>query len=81
MLVECDGRLTVLIDKSKRTARRPKSEAEYEALTAALGTAFNLRLARALRSRVAVFVEGNDMVVLKRFAKTLGLRPWKRRRT
>lgn len=73
MLVESDSRLTVLIDKSRKVARRPKSEAEYEALTAALGTAFNLRLARALRSKVAVFVEGNDMVVLKRFAKTLGL--------
>lgn len=73
MVAESDGRLTVLIDRSKRRAVRAKTDADYEMLSAALGTAFNLRLGRALRSRVAVFVEGHDMSVLRRFAHTLGL--------
>lgn len=73
MVAEADGRLTVLIDRSKRRAIRAKSDADYEMLTSALGTAFNLRLGRALRSKVAVFVEGYDMSVLRRFAHTLGL--------
>ncbi len=73
MLAEADPRLVALVDKSNRHARRTRSEADQEMLTATLGTAFNLRLARALRSKVALFVEGQDMVVLRRFARTLNL--------
>lgn len=73
MVAESDGRLTTLIDRTRRNAIRPKTDADFELLSATLGTAFNLRLARALRSRVVVFVEGQDMSVLRRFAKTLGL--------
>ena len=73
MVAESDGRLTTMIDRSRRRASRTRSEADFEILSRTLGTAFNLRLARALRSRVAVFVEGQDMVVLRRFAQTLGL--------
>jgi AAA domain, putative AbiEii toxin, Type IV TA system len=73
MVAESDGRLTTLVDKSRKRANRPRTDADYEMLSSTLGTAFNLRLAKALRSHVAVFVEGNDMVVLRRFAKTLGL--------
>lgn len=73
MVAESDGRLTTLIDRTRRRANRPKSDADYEMLSSTLGTAFNLRLARALRSRVAVFVEGQDMSFLRRFAQTLGL--------
>jgi energy-coupling factor transporter ATP-binding protein EcfA2 len=73
MVTESDGRLTVLIDRSKKRAVRAKSDADYEMLTTALGTAFNLRLGRAMRSSVALFVEGYDMSVLRRFAQTLGL--------
>jgi len=73
MVTESDGRLTTLIDRTRRRAKRPKSDADFEMLSSTLGTAFNLRLARALRSRVAVFVEGQDMSFLRRFARTLGL--------
>lgn len=73
MLAEADSRLVTLIDKSSRRARRTASEADLEMLSSTLGTAFNLRLARALRSKVALFVEGQDMTVLRRFSKTLGL--------
>jgi hypothetical protein len=68
-----EAKLVTIIEKGRRNARRTHKESDLERLSAALGTAFNLRLARALRSKVALFVEGDDMTVLRRFAKTLGL--------
>jgi hypothetical protein len=41
-------------------------------LNDALGSGFNLRLAKALRSRVVLFVEGKDMKVLRNIARTIG---------
>lgn len=73
MVAESDGRLTTLVDRTRRRARRTRSDADFEMLSTVLGTAFNLRLAKALRSRVAVFVEGQDMSLLRHFARTLGL--------
>ncbi len=73
MVAEAEPRLTALIDKSRKGSRRAKNEADLEMLSAMLGTAFNLRLARALRSRVAVFVEGQDMAILRGFARILNL--------
>lgn len=73
MVAESDGRLTTLIDRTRRRASRTRSDADYEMLSTTLGTAFNLRLAKALRSRVAVFVEGHDMAILRRLAQTLRL--------
>ncbi|WP_083518805.1 ATP-dependent nuclease [Serinicoccus chungangensis] len=73
VVAEADARHIFLVDKSRRAARRPKREADLEILSQMLGTAFNVRLARALRSRGAIFVEGQDMTLLRRFAQTLGL--------
>jgi energy-coupling factor transporter ATP-binding protein EcfA2 len=73
IVAESDGRLTTLVDRTRRRASRSRSDADYEMLSTTLGTAFNLRLAKALRSRVAVFVEGHDMSLLRHFARALGL--------
>jgi predicted ATP-dependent endonuclease of OLD family len=73
MIAESDGRLTAIVDRTRRRANRQRSDADYEMLSSTLGTAFNLRLAKALRSHVAVFVEGQDMTILRRFAQTLKL--------
>ncbi len=73
MAAEADPKLVTIVEKSRKSARRAREDSELELLSAALGTAFNLRLARALRSKVALFVEGQDMTILRRFAKTLGL--------
>jgi hypothetical protein len=43
-------------------------------LTDSIGTSFNLRLARLMRSKVAFFVEGDDLQFLKPLAKRLDLR-------
>jgi len=72
VIAEADPRIISLVDKKRKQARRARSEADLELLSDMLGTAFNIRLARALRSRVAVFVEGQDMTLIRRFAKTLG---------
>lgn len=73
LIAESDPRLTVLVDKSRRTGQRPRTEADLERMSNLLGTAFNLRLARALKSRVVVFFEGQDASILRRIARTLGL--------
>jgi predicted ATPase len=57
MIAESAGRLTAIVDRTRRRANRQRSDADYEMLSSTLGTAFNLRLAKALRSHVAVFVE------------------------
>jgi energy-coupling factor transporter ATP-binding protein EcfA2 len=71
MITEAEPKLVTLVEKSRKFARRADDTAQLEILTKALGTAFNLRLARALRSNVALFVEGKDMVVLRRLAQVL----------
>lgn len=73
MVAESDPKLVTLIEKSRRRSRRAEDTADLESLSRTLGTAFNLRLARALRSRVALFVEGQDMTVLRKLAKTLDM--------
>ncbi|MDR7187179.1 energy-coupling factor transporter ATP-binding protein EcfA2 [Microbacterium trichothecenolyticum] len=78
LIAEADGRSTTLIDRTRRRAIRPRSDAQFETLSSMLGTAFNLRLAKALRSRVAVFVEGRDMAVLRQIARRLSLRALER---
>ncbi|TQN45583.1 putative AbiEii toxin of type IV toxin-antitoxin system [Humibacillus xanthopallidus] len=72
MVAEADSRLVTLVDKSRRRARRARTEGDLEVLSGALGTAFNLRLAKALRSRVAFFVEGKDMSILRRISNLIG---------
>lgn len=70
---EADPRLVALVDKSSKRASRAKSDEDLELLTHAIGSSFNLRLAKAIRAKRVVFVEGKDMRVLRAFAKTLGL--------
>jgi predicted ATPase len=71
IVAEADPKLVSIIEKGEKRARRPEEGSDLEVLSKALGTAFNLRLARALRSRIALFVEGKDMTILKTLAKTL----------
>ena len=73
IVAEADPKHVTLIDKSQKRARRTDESLDLEVLSNALGTAFNLRLARALRSRTVVFVEGKDMTILQQLAKTLGM--------
>jgi hypothetical protein len=72
LLGEAAPQSVVWVEKTRRSAvRAPKPEMLAE-LSTALGTGFNLGLARALRSKVALFVEGDDMKVLRLIAATVG---------
>lgn len=54
-----------------RGVRSPSPET-LVGLSDALGSAFNLRLAKALRAKVVLFVEGEDMEIIRALARRLG---------
>ncbi|WP_433916761.1 ATP-dependent nuclease [Streptomyces sp. NBC_01744] len=72
VLAEADSKSIVWIDKSKRHAIRAPRKEGMETLSASLGTAFNLGMAKALRAKGVVFVEGKDLRTLRILAKNLG---------
>lgn len=62
----------IWVSRERRSAiRAPRKEVLLE-LSMTLGTQFNLRLAKALKTRVVVFVEGKDAKVIRNLARTLG---------
>ena len=72
MLAEASSESVVWVDKTRsRAIRRPKP-ASLEDLSTQIGSSFNLRLATALRARTVVFVEGDDMSIMRELAKTIG---------
>jgi AAA domain, putative AbiEii toxin, Type IV TA system len=72
ILVEAAPKTLVWVDKSHRRAVRAPDDLTLGQLSMALGTQFNIRLAKALRSKVVLFVEGDDMKVIRSLAVTLG---------
>lgn len=72
VLAEADSKAIVWIDKSKKSAIRAPRKEGMEILSSALGTAFNLGMAKALRAKGVVFVEGKDLRTLRILAKNLG---------
>lgn len=58
------------VDKSRRRAVRGSDGLTFSA--DAIGSQFNVRIARALRSSVALFVEGKDMKIIRNLARTAG---------
>ncbi len=72
MVAEAPPESVVWIDRSRTGAIRSPEAAALTELSTAIGSQFNLRLARVLRARVALFVEGKDMTVLRILAEKLG---------
>ena len=72
MLAEASSESVVWVDKSRRWAVRRPKPASLEDLSTQIGSSFNLRLATALRARTVVFVEGDDMSIIRELAKTVG---------
>lgn len=70
MLAEAAADAVVWVDKSRRRGVRRPAPATLEDLSAQIGSNFNLRLATALRARTVLFVEGQDMALLRRLAST-----------
>lgn len=72
ILAEARRDSVTLVDRTRRHARRLRDSKSLDQASQALGTGFNLGLARALRSKVALFVEGQDMKVLRNVARKVG---------
>jgi predicted ATP-dependent endonuclease of OLD family len=72
MLTEAPSQAVVWVDKTRTRAVRAPTDALLSELSDALGSQFNLRLARALRIRAVLFVEGDDMKILRIVADTVG---------
>lgn len=72
MLAEAAADSVLWVDKSRQRAIRRPDPSSLQDLSAQIGSAFNLRLAAALRARTVVFVEGDDVSILRHMANTLG---------
>ena len=72
IVAEAPQRDLLWVDRKRRSARRVDDEGMLGDLSTSIGSPFNLGLARVLRTRVAVFVEGHDMTVLRRLASVCG---------
>lgn len=72
MLAEAAADSVIWVDKSRRQGVRRPAAATLEDLSAQIGSRFNLRLAAALRARTVLFVEGQDMSLLRKVALTVG---------
>ncbi len=62
----------VWMDRGRTRAVRAPTDDALSQISGSIGSQFNLRLARALRARLTLFLEGDDAIYLKRLATTLG---------
>ena len=81
IVTEADPSDLVLIDKSRKTAKRLADQRTSAAALEVLGARPNLALTRLARSRRVLFVEGADFRILRRFAARAVLMPWQAPRT
>lgn len=72
ILGEVEQKTIIWVDRSRRNAVRAPEDDRLAQLSDAIGSQFNLRLARALRARAVVFFEGLDMQLLHLLANRLG---------
>ncbi|WP_404799654.1 ATP-dependent nuclease [Arthrobacter pullicola] len=71
---ESDAARLTWIERSANKARRISDSSEMESVSSGLGSSFNLSMARALKAKVALFVEGDDMKLIRIIAERLGCR-------
>lgn len=77
MVMEAGTDALVWVDKSRRRSIQRiqiPDDARLTELSDSVGSAFNLGLARTLKARAVIFVEGEDDVMLRDIASRLGLR-------
>lgn len=73
LVAEVPPASVIWVDRTRGTGIASPDAQTLEDLSVAMGTAFNLRLARVLRARAVLFVEGLDGSILRILARTLGL--------
>jgi hypothetical protein len=78
VLAEADRDSLVWVTRQRRVAVRPRDPNMLQLLSESLGSGFNLRVAKALHARSAVFVEGGDAKTLNRLARAVGARALER---
>lgn len=72
VLAEAPSGSAVWVDRTRRNAERPRHDGALGVLGRRLGSGLELGVARALRSRMALFVEGQDMRLLSLLAEAVG---------
>jgi len=72
MMAEAPPESVVWVDRTRQRAVRSPAGVALEQLSTAIGSQFNLRLARVLRAQVALFVEGKDVGLLRILAEKIG---------
>jgi hypothetical protein len=72
VLVEAPPESVVWIDKTRKRSVSGPSPSALAGLSDAMGSGFSIRLARALRAKCALFVEGDDARILRHIASTIG---------
>ncbi|MFH7322503.1 ATP-dependent nuclease [Aeromicrobium sp. JJY06] len=72
ILAEAEPGSAVWIDRSRRRAERPRAGGALGLVGRRLGSGYELGIGRALRSRLALFVEGDDVPIIALLARNLG---------
>lgn len=72
---EADPQSLVWIERSSRAAKRLSSENYLGGVAGGLGRSFNLSIAHALKAKVALFIEGEDVKIIRILAEQV--RCWK----
>ena len=70
---EADSNEVVVIDPKGRSGKRIRTDNDYDAMLSYIGSAENADFAKISKVKKVVFVEGNDVRLLRRFAATLKL--------
>ncbi len=74
VLAEGPPASAVWVDRTRRNSERPRRDGALAMLGRRLGSGLELGIARALRSQLALFVEGQDMRMLAHMADAVGAR-------
>jgi hypothetical protein len=72
VLVEAPPEAVVWIDKTRKRSVSGPTPSALAGLSDAMGSGFSIPLARALRAKCALFVEGDDVRILRHIASTTG---------
>jgi hypothetical protein len=72
VLVEAPDESVVWIQRARRSSVRIANKGLQRQLNEALGSGYNLDVARTLKAERVCFVEGNDLGALRRLARTVG---------
>lgn len=72
IVAEIGPAAVVWMDRTRTKAIRAPEPEVLRHVAGGLGSQFNIRLARVLRAKLALFVEGEDMRILRRVARLIG---------